>query len=621
MSVLRSRRLAVKAGGNVLENYYNRTISLRHLILIMKNFHAFFISLLALICFIFYPNSNARSKQKFVFEAEAVSPNVVISQFYGGGGLNGAHFTHDFVELFNRGSSPVNLNGWSVQYASANGTQWLVTPLSGIMLQPGQFYLIQYGSNGAAGAALPTPDLVAPPVTNSSGSTFVPNLSSTTGKLALLDSAAQLPALACPGEPSIVDLVGYGDSATCFETAKTPNLSVSTAGIRKGGGCADSDNNFNDFTIAAPNPKNTASPTNSCNLEAVLQARGGASPAATTPGGNTLLTVTVTPAVTPPSTGITVTANLSSIGGAANQQFFDDGTNGDAAANDNIFSYLATIPDTATGGQNIVTATVSDAQARNAAVTLFITINAPLPSDDPLLLGNPSNATADIADENNYLMVKPQYSLSYNRSRATANWVAWRLDTSWLGTADRQDDFRPDTDLPAGWYQVTSADYTGSGYDRGHLTPSGDRTRSVVDNSATFLMTNIIPQLAANNQGAWNDFENYLRSVANAGNEIYIIAGVHGNAGTIAQGRVVIPLSTWKVALVLPNGDNDLQRIGKSTRAIAIVVPNQPSLNQNAPWRTFRVTVDQVEALTGLNFFSKVPKITQELIERRRDLQ
>jgi hypothetical protein len=151
MSVLRSRRLAVKAGGNVLENYYNRTISLRHLILIMKNFHAFFISLLALICFIFYPNSNARSKQKFVFEAEAVSPNVVISQFYGGGGLNGAHFTHDFVELFNRGSSPVNLNGWSVQYASANGTQWLVTPLSGIMLQPGQFYLIQYRSCCAAG--------------------------------------------------------------------------------------------------------------------------------------------------------------------------------------------------------------------------------------------------------------------------------------------------------------------------------------------------------------------------------------------------------------------------------------------------------------------------------------
>jgi endonuclease G len=151
------------------------------------------------------------------------------------------------------------------------------------------------------------------------------------------------------------------------------------------------------------------------------------------------------------------------------------------------------------------------------------------------------------------------------------------------------------------------------------MTPSGDRTRSAADNSATFLMTNIIPQLAANNQGPWEEFESYCRTLANQGNELYIISGGAGNAGTIAQGRIVVPQVTWKVVLVLPNGNNDLQRVTKGTRTIAIIVPNQPPLNINAPWRNFRVSVNAVEVLTSYDFFTNVPKNTQELLERRID--
>ena len=232
-----------------------------------------------------------------------------------------------------------------------------------------------------------------------------------------------------------------------------------------------------------------------------------------------------------------------------------------------------------------------------------ITINATLPNEDPLILGNPSGATADITNENNYLIVKPQYTISYNRSKGTPNWVAWRLDTSWLGSAPRQDDYRPDTSLPAGWYQVQDNDYSGSGYDRGHMCPSGDRTDTIPDNSATFLMTNFVPQLAANNQGPWEEFESYCRTLATQGNEVYIIDGPSGNIGTIAAGHVVVPQVTWKVVLVLPNGSDDLHRITKGTRAFGIIVPNQPPLNINTPWRTFRVTVDAVENLTGYNFF------------------
>ena len=335
----------------------------------------------------------------------------------------------------------------------------------------------------------------------------------------------------------------------------------------------------------------------------------------------TLLTVTVVPATTPPSTGITVVGNLSNIGGSATQAFFDDGTNGDTTAGDNVFSYSATIPAGMPGGTQSVTAVASDAQARTANTNVNININAPLPNDDPLLLGNPSGATGDIANENNYLMIKPQYSLSYSRAKATPNWVAWRLDTSWLGSAQRQDDYRPDPDLPAAWYHVTDGDYSGSGYTRGHMTPSGDRTRSVADNSATFLMTNFIPQIAENNSGAWEDFESYCRSLAQQGNELYIISGGQGSNGTIASGRIVVPRYTWKVVLVIPNGSDDLSRINKQTRTIGLIMPNFLPLSQSAPWRQFRVTVDQVEAFTGYNFFSNIPKNTQELIERRHDLQ
>lgn len=218
-------------------------------------------------------------------------------------------------------------------------------------------------------------------------------------------------------------------------------------------------------------------------------------------------------------------------------------------------------------------------------------------------------------------MPKPQYTLSYNRMKGTANWVGWRLASNWIGSTPRQDNFRPDTSLPNGWYQVTSQDYSGSGYDRGHMCPSGDRTNSVENNSATFLMTNMVPQLAANNQGPWEDFESYCRTLASQGNELYIFSGPVGSLGTIAQGRVTIPEYTWKVVLVLPNGDNDVSRVTKATRTIGIIVPNFGPLDINAPWRNFRVSVDQVERLTGYDFFNVLPKLTQETIERRKDRQ
>jgi len=92
-----------------------------------------------------------------------------------------------------------------------------------------------------------------------------------------------------------------------------------------------------------------------------------------------------------------------------------------------------------------------------------------------LKYGNLSNA--NLKDTNNYLKERPQYALSYNCQAGTANWVSWQLNRDWLGSVDRSDDFRPDGDLPNGCYAVRPTDYRGTGYDRGHLTQSGDRAR------------------------------------------------------------------------------------------------------------------------------------------------
>lgn len=550
-------------------------------------------------------------------DAPMISTTLVISQVFGGGGTSGTPaYNADYVELKNISAAPQSLNGLTLMYGSATGNfgsqTFNVFPLPNTTLQPGQYFLIKMASG-----------TVGPDIPIAADATAAFSMGASDGKVALTNGlvANTCGATANPcviPSSQIIDLVSFGSASNAEGNAAVPTLDNTKGAVRKENGCKDSDNNLADFdVIAPPIPRNTSSAVVTCNVSGNLQAALSASPTSITPGGTTLIRVTVVPALNPPSTNISVSANLLSIAGAEIQQLFDDGTNGDVTAGDNIFSYLATIPAGEDGGPRTITATATDGQDRSVNMSLNITVNAPPPDDNPLILGNPSGATGNIANENNYLMVKPQYTLSYNRSRATANWVAWRIASVWLGTTSRQDDFRPDTTLPAGWYQVGSSDYSGSGYDRGHMCPSGDRTNTVSDNSSTFLMTNMIPQLPANNQGPWAQFEDYSREIVRQGNEVYVISGVHGNIGTISSGRIVVPATTWKVILVLPNGGNDLERVRRDTRAFGLIIPNQGSIVTN--WRNYRKTVREVEELTGYDFFSLVPKAIQEVIERRVD--
>ncbi|MBW4697578.1 MAG: DNA/RNA non-specific endonuclease [Aphanocapsa lilacina HA4352-LM1] len=239
-------------------------------------------------------------------------------------------------------------------------------------------------------------------------------------------------------------------------------------------------------------------------------------------------------------------------------------------------------------------------------------------ASEHLLLGNPSRAAATPASVNNYLLLKPQYALSYNAAKGTANWASWQLNRAWLGRADRQNDFRPDESLPVGLYRVIPADYAGSGYDRGHLVPSADRTANAADNSATFLMTNMTPQAPDLNRGPWEKLESHCRDLVGAGKELYIIAGGSGELGTIGGGKVSVPARHWKVIVVLDMPGAGLAAVTGRTRVIAVDMPNGPGIKE-ARWREFRVNVDRIEAATGYDLLSGVPKDIQGLLESRLD--
>ena len=234
-----------------------------------------------------------------------------------------------------------------------------------------------------------------------------------------------------------------------------------------------------------------------------------------------------------------------------------------------------------------------------------------------LLLGNPSNAAHSASLTTNYLMIKPQYVLSYHRFNGTANWTAWHLDSTWLGEVRRKNDFRADSTIPEPWYRVQHFSYRRSGYDRGHLCPSADRTVTQRDNSMTFLMTNMIPQAPNNNQGPWAALENYCRELAKQQKELYIYSGGYGSVGFLDSGRVNIPEATWKVIVVLDAGENDLRRVTASTRTIAVEMPNDNShIGKYDDWRSFRVSNDRIETMTGFDFLSAVPDSIQLPIER-----
>jgi endonuclease G len=236
-------------------------------------------------------------------------------------------------------------------------------------------------------------------------------------------------------------------------------------------------------------------------------------------------------------------------------------------------------------------------------------------------LGIPAATSA--SDPNAFLSVKSGYVVSYNGGRKVPNWVSWELNTSYLGSAARQDDFRADDTFPPSEPQAQLTDYSGSGFDRGHMCPSADRTLTVPANQQTFYLTNMVPQAANNNRGPWEDLESELRTIVQGGKELFIIAGgvYSGSSTTIGTG-VSVPDKTFKVVVVLDSIGQGTADVTTSTRVVAVMMPNSNSLiGLSDPWRNFRVSVDAIEAATGDDFLSDVDPAIQAVVEARVDNQ
>jgi DNA/RNA endonuclease G (NUC1) len=539
--------------------------------------------------------------------------HVVISQVYGGGGNSGATYQNDFVELFNPDTVPHELSGWTIQYGSATGSTWQVQPLGGT-IAPGEYYLIKLASNGAVGDVVPE--------ANISGTL---NLSGTNGKVALVRNGDALEGCVI-GDP-VVDLVGYG-TANCREGAtNAPTLSNATAAFRKNSGFADTNVNGSDFVASTPNANRRTTPI-------VELPPSTLSSDPRNSGFNAPRDASITVTFTEPvdvaegwfsiscvNTGLHNSATVASGGANAwiiipnvnfepgeqctvtvNKQFVRDSDDDDLAPNTDLLT-----------------------SNYNATFTVATGAAPSYPLDVHVMFGNPSNATSDINNPNNFLMEKPEYSLSYNRERGTPNWVSWHLADEWIGTLQRFDTFRADPAVPADWYRVTHVDYTSSGFDRGHMVPNADRDpeTSTPINQATFLMTNMIPQAPDNNQGPWANMENYLRTLL-PDNEIYIVAGGAGTGGTgsnggvtttFANGKVTVPAQTWKVALVIPkDSGDDIARVTASARTVAVIMPNVQGIRNNA-WTNYLTSVDQVEALTGYDFYENLPDAIENSVE------
>jgi DNA/RNA endonuclease G (NUC1) len=635
-------------------------------------------------------------------DVSSATPTLLISQVYGGGGNSGATFTNDFVELHNAGAQAVIVDGWSVQYASASGTTWQVTNLSGT-IQPGAYYLVQESQGAGGTTALPTPDAIG---------TIA--MGATAGKIALAQSTTALSG-ACPVAGAFVDEVSFGTTASDCGSKTTATLSNTTAALRQDDGCRNLGDLSTDFTTGAPAPRNAAAPVSICPgvqppgpLDHVVVAGAAtvivgsttqltASPRdasnqlittasitwkssdSTVAGVDTAGVVTgvvvsatpVTITATAVAGGITksgsaqitvntaginwidisssatsfppgfqtqlfATARTASGGTVIPATFIFEAVNPEIATvttveNTGIVMGVAAPADGTTRPGFKITATPTGGGASFSFTTRPITIEAPKPAPSTIYakndeFGDPTAASTSLP--NDLLITRAEYTISYNESHGTPNWVSYELDARQIVAGqDRCNCFTSDPLLPMA-KQIFTSDYTNGGFDRGHMTRSADRTAGNVDNASTFYLTNVVPQMADLNQGVWAQFEDALADSATLGGRaVYIITGPlysrsHGLTFLKGESKVAIPDSTWKVAFIGPRtggtpfNRTTIQSWGDlaGTTVLAVNMPNVAGV-RNDPWAKYLTTVDKIETATGYDFLSVLPTAYQAAIE------
>jgi endonuclease G len=259
----------------------------------------------------------------------------------------------------------------------------------------------------------------------------------------------------------------------------------------------------------------------------------------------------------------------------------------------------------------------------SALLATLVPAGAIIDTNLQMQLGNPSGATTDPGNTNNYLIVRAVEAIGYNATLGQPNWASWDLTANDANNAvSRSTKYFTDTNLPSGIYRVTDSDYSNSGWSRGHMCPSGDRTDSREDNDTVFLMSNMVPQNGNMNSGVWDQFENDCRTLADAGNQLLITAGPSRFTGLyIASNHVAVPGYNWKIVVVVPSlNTNALDYIDYSTRVIAINITNSDTVAAMR-WTNFVTTVNDLQDQTGFTFFTALPPNLAAVLRSKVDGQ
>lgn len=216
----------------------------------------------------------------------------------------------------------------------------------------------------------------------------------------------------------------------------------------------------------------------------------------------------------------------------------------------------------------------------------------------------------DLQQRPSQLLKHTGYTVSYNARYSEANWSAWVLTAKRTRGTAKRDEFAPDPLLPEA-QAVTTQDYVGSGYDRGHLCPAGDNKWNTTAMKECFYLTNICPQHPNLNRGDWKELEELCRDWARSGYTLYIACGpLFTSASPKHIGKrhkIAVPDGFFKVVL---------RQKGQQQEALGFLYKNG---SQNMPVSSHATSVDEVEKLTGFDFFSKLPDPVEKKIEARKN--
>ena len=484
----------------------------------------------------------------------------------------------EWFEVLNRGTAPVDLNGWQIASGSSTGGDPVHTIAGSLVVPAGGYVVIarsgDVDENGGVAASYVY------------GATQI-NLSNSADWLALRNaSGVALDSITWSGTTTGASR-GVVDAAVDNTDVGGANWNTSTTPF--GLGDRGTPGAANRFDPPPPGSVGTIS----------LSANGNT----TFPAGYTMsVFATVRDAsganVTPFPT-LTWTSSNTGVATVDSMGYVSSVSVGTA-------TIRATAPNGVTG-QLVFNVTPAD-------------VPTPAVYRDHVEFGVPTGASAVV-------LRKPQYVLGYDASRGGPAWVAWNLNATHFGSEDRCNCFTADASLPSGTYRVVDSDYRGSGYDRGHMVQSFNRTTTAVENASTFLLTNILPQAANNNQGPWGAFENHVNNVARgqggqAMREAYVVAGGEYSASPQTlkgEGKVQIPEFTWKVVVLVAPGKGlaDVRSVS-DLEVIAIRMPNDTAAARNirnTPWETFKTTTDAVEAATGLDLLAALPDRIERIVE------